>query len=509
MGWMRTIGCSGLVVTVGACVGCGPSHGGSADADEDVPASTDESGEHEESGDPEASSTEGDGSTTAGETGIEPPLGECSTVPGDHAASCTDADACPIVVDVEIVCNEDQFGTSGVRVAADDDSTLLVAGGDGSARVFEADDDGDVTTTPLPDAFARTAVHLGQAADGSVRLLADTTWNSAPGESAGVVMLSPDRAGWSTQEVWSSADDHTQIVDFALVDDVPHAWFPTPDVLSHAVRGDDGTWDLGVVDLVAGGGGWTRVSLVDGSSVAHDLVETGTDTRALVSRVEGQDVVWESTDVQRSFAQIRMPPSSGAGLPADPTTWIAALASDAGVRVAWGPGAGTALDLLDTAVPELPCGAALEPPNCDVECDYQATGLANPAEGFAIARTDDGTVWVAIAVAHYDQHWTYSESCPDEDSDCYCYGELDQDASSGETRLYRVAADGTSSALVLTVPTGVPDEGSLYEQGYAVDLRAWGDDLALGVQALVDPTQSLGPGAHRVRVLRIDTALLP
>jgi hypothetical protein len=522
MEWIRVgrggWGGSGVsVVVAGLCAaGCGSQGGAGSEADEDAQVSSSESGESgdtEAPGDTDATGSESDTTTTTdreseGDTEIEPPSGECSTAPGDHSASCPD-EACPIVVDVEIVCDEDRFGVSGVRVAADDDSTIAVAGGDNFAWMFDAAADGAVTTSPLPEGFASTALHLAQATDGSVRLLADTTTFASPGMfEGGVVMLAPDGDDWSEEDVWGSPEHYTRIVDFELVDDVPHAWFPTtpPEELSLGVRAEDGTWDVDVVELVADGGGWQRFTVVDGLSIPHDLVETGMGTRALTSRIDGQDVVWESSDVQRRFVQYRLPP--GAGLEADAATWSAAIVSEDGVRVVSGPGAGTAFDLPDTASPEHPCGWDLEPPNCDIECDYQATGQANEREGFAIARTDDGTLWVALAVIHYDQHWSYWEDCPEE-TDCYCNGSADADASTGELRLYRIGADGTSGELMLTVPTGVPATSDTFENGFAIDLRAWGDDLALGVKALTQPGQINGAGAHQVRLLRIDTALLP
>ncbi len=163
----------------------------------------------------------------------------------------------------------------------------------------------------------------------------------------------------------------------------------------------------------------------------------------------------------------------------------------------------TTIDVPSSAPPPFDC-TSLYDGGCPGPCHETAVGAEHGS--FALARTADGTGWLAYVVTHYDQqlHFTLATPCADPvgcDPEPRCNRWVDADATSYVLHLARVPAGGGLASDVISVPVASPVIASLdgLTGVRTLDVRGFGTNLAVGIET----TDSSGNVS--ARVLRIDT----
>ena len=171
------------------------------------------------------------------------------------------------------------------------------------------------------------------------------------------------------------------------------------------------------------------------------------------------------------------------------------------ILVLWTPsGVVGRSEVLGTSVLARKCEAqAVE--NCPEICYEDDEGVAPGA--FSLARTADGSVWIAYAYVTYDETWNF-ELVDDGAGGEVCEGGRSEDLSTAELFLTKVPTDGTVQRTAFTIEIEPPASDLLAESPNSVrslDLRAQGDHLALGL------VTQRGDEDPVVRVLSVDTSL--
>ncbi len=446
---------------------------------------------------------------TGGDAGTMPVA--CAWTPQTSNATCP-AGPCPIGLDEVLTCQDTEFAAPGLRVAPAPDATWLATSSTNDREVYRLTASGEERQDGVPAAYLRTTIALALAPDGTVHLGADTTLpvNTPQGLTyvGGVVHATRTAAGvWSSSEVYGNSDKYAPLVDLEVsAAGAPGLWIVTdaPDAYSLATPSAQGdAWTLTSAP-VPEAGAWNRFtrSAADGSTVslAIEAPPSGYQLHALVG---GAD-----RDVGSPF--------SGPGLwlmavtPAEAPTsssgplFAVALEAEDGIHVVGEPGSGPEVESLVPGTLPL-AGSCVAPGDltaCTGSCHSTGTGLEDGA--YALARTDDGNVWLAYVVTALDQ--TIDWSVQGDPGAGFCAGDVGKDSSQGTLHLVRVPADGSAPAEVLAMPIDRPGGqdafSDLNQSVRFVDARGFGTDLAVGVR-----TGWVG-GPFAVRVLRLDTTRL-
>jgi hypothetical protein len=437
-------------------------------------------------GDPTGADTDTD---TDGDSDTEQPVIDCDATPLDHAAACPEP--CPLTVDLEIRCGG-RLGDVAVSVAPAPDTTWLVADTFEASLLFRADALDAVRLDVLPNRLAARAVHAALDPAGKLHLLGDTSDTSF---KDGALTHFAESADWQPSEIFSVPGKEMYPIGFEVdADGKPHAWFTfEANKQQEAVADGQGGWIISAVPKL--GTHQQRESLTaDGRRViaAFDLAQALFDIDGVVREI-GDPI---DTDIPGGSSSLRIAAAPAPGdLMIDPPTAVAIHDEDDGLKVAWPKQADghVNVDLPDTAAPVVTCFATSNGPGtCPKEpCIEKSSGVEHQA--FALARTVDGTLWVAYVITHADRVIDFLEDCRDT---CECVRVITTDKTRGELRLFRLKTDGTPPQQVLALPMAAL---SYPYAGQAVDLRGFGDQLAFGARvggAEDDP---------RVHLLRVDT----
>ena len=446
----------------------------------------------ESTGEPMTSTTGDD--TTTGSTVVT-----CVASPQDHGAACPDP--CPITVDLEIGCDDDRFGIYGLRVAPAPDTTWLVTSSDDAALLFRADAVDAVRQDVAPEGFIDSGIVAALDPAGELHLVADAT--QQPDYEGGLLHVA-EADGWSPTLLFDPPSKYVDVLALEVSPEgTPMVWLETdpPDGHSLAVPDGQGGWQLDVAPSAG-------VSYRNYSLAANGL--------PVAAALNSKDMLWYVLDgVKRQLSdellsftipgvhyRLAYPPAPGA--PLDVPQVATALYDDDGLHVAWSlmDDGFEQVDFAGTQAPKLQCffewnGRGSCPKSA---CLESAIGVER--EAYSLARTGDGTLWLAVVTTTFDQTVVFTEMCRD-DFGCFCDRETTLDLTRGELRLIRVATDGTPPIEVFTLPIDDIDiEGTAGDGDTerVIDLRGFGDQLALGVM-----TRPPG-GAPAIRLLRIDTA---
>lgn len=280
-------------------------------------------------------------------------------------------------------------------------------------------------------------------------------------------------------------------------DGTPHVWFDTSKPFDSLAQPDgQGGWASILLDPA--GEAFRQYGLTAGGQRMTTAFDAETNT--VQYRVDGVQRTISDVLTQSSYPEYRLayPPAPGALL--DGPEVAVVIQDNQGMHVAWAlPKEGfVQVDLAGTDAPQKQCSVDWDGPgSCPQDvCIEQAKGIEPDA--YALARTADGALWLAMVVTQYEQYLTYTEVCED-DFGCYCDRTPTKDLTRGTLQLLRVPLDGTPPALALALQIADIDVSN---EPYMIDLRGFGDQLALGV--FTKP-----PGGERaVRLLRIDTGKL-
>lgn len=431
--------------------------------------------------------------TTDGETGH--PV-TCEVVAQDHAQACPQ-EPCLIAVDTEIRCDDAEFAAPGLRVTATPDAVWMVTSSSQDSIFHRLDGEGASRVT-LPANFARETILLATAPTGAVQAVAFTA-------DDGITHVG-EADGWEPSSVGG-----VELLDLEVaLDDTPLVWtLDGPGQYSRISR-VGGTWSAATAEAPAGVElehfGFTREGLPLAVGVRFDG-----DSSRFVSRVE---------DVERElgeplFSQVlayRLPPPTTPVQPLTPASVAAAVQASDGIFAVYQPNleyeGWIALHVVTTPVLSPMCQGAGAPP-CPGPCHDTAVGVEVGA--FAFARTTKGYGWLAYVTTHNDRTIVY-EPQDDPELGAYCQATVDSDQTTGVLHFYRVMFVGNTGWEEFTLPVAAPALSDLFYEGAAgiratpraVDLRSYGDSLALGLR-----TRGSDGAPFAVRVMRIETADLP
>jgi hypothetical protein len=423
------------------------------------------------------------------------------------------AGACPIVLDEELRCADDEFAAPGVRVAPASDATWLATSSTNDRMVYRLTAGAQERQDGVPHGFLRTTMSLALGADGAVHLGADTTVIDSSGAGGGITYsggasyAAYANGAWTSSLVAHNPQKYTPVLDLEVgADGVPRMWVvdDSPTGYSMATPGSGGTWALAdaAVSVPSNDGllqRWTLAS--DGSAVALAF-DGSNQLRALVGgtpRAVGTPVTTFSAP---DYAVTAAP---APGKPAA-RLFAVAIAHADGVHVV-GESAQAPETEVTVSMAKPGTASCVTPTSnaaCVGTCQERSSGME--ARAFALAWTDDGVAWLVYVVTAFDQVIAYG---PQGDPGAqFCVGNVSTDASKGTLHVVRVALDGSASKEVLTMPVDRP--GSVdafqplgdYDDPRFVDARGFGKDLAIGVR-----TGWVG-SANAVRVVRLDTTKL-
>lgn len=478
----------GIVLILAACAPkpgdpaadtTGRSTGESSDAATDPPAST------------TSPPTTGAPDTTGGDpTTGHTPTGNCIDIQQTHDAC---PDPCPLTVDVEIRCDDPEFGAFGLRVAADPDAVWLAAAGD-LAAYFHAATPTATTRVALPAELARRALHLAAVPSGELFLAAE------PGNSGDIVLASAD-FGWQTSPVTTQ---HS-LIDFE-VDDAGHLHLWTRDWIfdiegfSEILHTGDAVQEFFAQPpfmAVMPHFGLTR----EGATVGVGILDEE-DGYQLASLIVDQMQEFGAASPHHEYRLA--PPANPVAPQIGPAFVLAQLRND-GLHAEWQAEAGPLVP--DTASLQPMCPLILsQEKSCPGPCHDTAVGVEDGA--FMVARTGDGRGWLAHLTTHLDHRVKYTHMVVDVLGE-HCAGAVDEDHDAGVLHLYELAFDGSAPQERLALPISAPMVRDLYDFQIirtgpdlrSLDLRSFGSSLAIGLR-----TRDTATGELAARLLRFETA---
>lgn len=443
-------------------------------------------------------------STTSSESesDTEAPPVICMVTPMEHLEACP-GEPCPIVADVELRCDDDEVAAPGIRVAATADDTWLVTASSNQRvllRVGEDRGDGGEVVDVLPPAFDRETILLAADPFGELHAMADLT--QPPTYVDGLTHVG-SADGWAPSLVFD-APKYVPVLDLEVdLGGTPHLWFigDAPDQLNLATRQGKGPWQIELAPVPAGVD-WTHYTLTSaGARVSAGFREEGPGWQ-LKTLIAGDEAALGDPVVDLFPWVYRLTPAPIPEAPAGPP-FAAAIQHLDGVRVAWPEGQGyTEVLIPGTELLAVTCDGTWNE-GCPGPCHEVGEGLEEGA--LALARAGDDA-WLVVLRTRLDLMVTYKEQC-DREIGCWCSGQVESDASYGVLSVVRVPFAG-APAEALAQPIASIALWDLFsgwdDTPRGIDARAFGEHLAVAVR-----TEDAIGGPHAVRVLRIDTSLLP
>lgn len=440
--------------------------------------------------------------SSASETGTSdygPPAPEdveCVGVPIADEPQCG-AGSCPALVHLEITCNDWALADAGPRVAADDEHTWLIMSTLMTSVAMTGDAEGAQMVGTLPPSTGDGPWSLAQGDDGAL-WIASFGGDDQRHPDRSLYLLEHDDGQW-IEHTPLSQEDGRAFNSMDLVDGQPRLWVDSweHEEISAHTRTADGTW--------------VRASWPKPAPLDDDHYGTTADGELLALGVERADNGENEVRHYQGDAFVAISDSLSNGnstrLSVVPDALVPALDGSRnpmvahnwtrGAFVLWGvDGFPTSIPIGSTSVPSCRSAGA-----CDLTCTD--TGPITDHGTLAVARTDDGTTWIAHGLRLENSTWSFTWEL-DEFDNWNCVPRLVSDDSSGELQLFRANSADDEPELVMRLPLDLPPtaEGSM-PHSTAIDMRAWGDELAIGVR-LAGPSG----GDERMRLLRVDTTQL-
>jgi hypothetical protein len=414
------------------------------------------------------------------------------------------AGACPIALDQELRCDDDEFAAPGVRVAPAPDATWLATSSSNDRQVYRIAGGKAEKQDGVPKEYLRTMIALALGPDGAVHLASDTT--SQPDYKGGVVYSSYAAGAWTSSVAFDNPEKYTSVLDLEMTkDNTPLLWVLTdaPNTYSLLTPKPAGGWAVAAAP-VPEAGAWNRFTRgSDGSIVSLAFKQTaggGEQLHALVGAAD-RSIGAPSSDFSAPDYVLAAAPAPGA--PNELLFTLAMLYGD-GIHVF---GESASAPEKEVTIPGIKAPVATchppDPMSCTgATCHETAVGLERGS--FALAWTDEGVAYLAYVITSFDQDITYSLQGDPGIEDCW--GNVASDKSTATLHLVRVAFDGSAPKEVLTMPVDRPGGSDAFSDLNSsvrvLDARAFGHDLAIGLR-----TGWVGQ-PHAVRLLRLDTSAL-
>lgn len=403
----------------------------------------------------------------------EPPAeGEptCEVVPGDHSAAVCVTGVCPITTDVVLSCDR-EFTQLGVRVAAGEADAHLLSSNEDRAMLLSASGQQGTLESTLPVDSLRQAALLDRGADGRLYVAAS--------HQEGRTVLRHEGDGWKLISSSSPDDDDEQASfrDLESAGDFVHAWYDRDgDWPAHVVYHISSAQALGGRDYPITPGSWTHWTLDHaGSSVSLSMAERAEGWQLGVWRSDPEvpsgyeSVIGAPVVACSPLAYRPVPPSKPSAPVAAVPSYSVVIQHPDGLRIAWpDPSASESyveLDVPGTGLAALACASDLE----------GGRGLA--IDGFGVAQTDDGRLWIA---------WVDAQAC-----------------EPGQDQILHIASfdfesELPSERLELAIAPLAPPQPD--HNARMLHVRAWATQLVIGLRQQGDQ----GPAV--ARLIQIDTA---
>lgn len=451
----------------------------------------------------------------AGVSGGEPPIGprpyegsqKHFAADGDHHDATCSSGECPFVSDVVVGSVYPALGSNGVWVAALPKGVVMFTSAEDEALVIKATaDGGSVERVATPTAF----YGLVQLQDGKVFL--------ASGDS---IWFDYENSVWDSEVVTTSTESLYGPHDFAIAaDDTMWIWYSrelTQDYVSFARRmGPFGGWHEEVGGS-ANPGTWAQWTLDRaGNPVSLAYAFNGLEA-SLVANVGGVDTVMgRASPLEDALPHLPIKPAVPAASAGPDYAMI--IQTIPGLSIAW-PDAAASGGSLQHDVPATPklmyteCDASPHASLCAEDCVDTKEGI----ETFAATQTSDGDVWLLMAVAERSFLFDYgapSISCDVSSSECRCSVEMSMRDVSTTLRLVRFDFESQALSEVLSMPVPPLNDDLWGPSGRSMrilDMRAFGDRLAIGLRVLVEePVVDDDPMTpdifSQVRLIELDTS---
>ncbi|MEO7330329.1 MAG: hypothetical protein ABI193_17265 [Minicystis sp.] len=445
----------------------------------------------------------GSGGSGGGGTGGQKPVA-CTWTAKTSNAVCA-AGACPITIDQELRCDDDEFAAPGVRVAPAPDATWLATSSGHARQVYRIAGGKSEKQDSVPESFQRTSIALTLGNDGAVHLASDTT--TQPDYKGGVVYASYVGGAWTTSVAFDNPEKYTSVLDLEMAkDNTPLLWVLTdaPDTYSLLTPDPAGGWKVAPA-AVPEAGAWNRFTRAsDGSIVSLAFKQNASNGEQLHALVGATDraIGAPSNDFSAPDYVIAAPPAPGS--PSELLFALAMAYDNDGIHVF---GESKSAPEREVILPGIKAPVSTcqnpDPMNCTgATCHETAVGMERGS--FSLAWTDEGIAYLAYVITTYDQELTYSLQGDPGIEDCWA--NVASDKSTATLHLVRVAFDGSMPKEVLAMPVDRPGGGDAFSDLNSsvrvLDARAFGHDLAIGLRTgwITDP--------HAVRVLRLDTSML-
>lgn len=319
---------------------------------------------------------------------------------------------------------------------------------------------------------------------------------------------------WTSERVYANPPGSTFVDAFEIAQDnqlylwasggvIDVAWLMTKKPAATSWTGSSGGgalfWDRG----------YTVIN--DGSPVTLGVVRPNSGALGdLYVELAGENIELSRGLIPHSTFRVTHapPPSSDASVGPDLATVTQA---SSGLSVAWLTPDGVAhVDLPGTTFtpsPEESIFVGVKDPVCASSSRYVAAGVA--LDEYNIARTSDGSIWVAYIYTKYDVQHHYEASCTvcSDDNCCRCDRVIEQDASRASLHLLRIDTITATAREVLVLPMAPLQVRAYFLKSWRdprmFDMRGFGKNLAIGLR-----TRSKTVARPNVRVLRIDTSTL-
>lgn len=424
-------------------------------------------------------------------------IGACVAGEPDRPIVCPD-DACLVIFDSELACDDPLLAASGVDVVAPGSRTFFTTT-EGRTRLYEVVGGAPSVVEGFElDAPGGAAVRLTHDGLGALYVVGDETdADRAYAEGLVLVSGSPED-GFERATVFDLPDRYTRLVSMETADGRPHVWFDSdPEVgeVSLAVPDGGGGFDLEVAPWPGDHG--LRAFVATPSPVAIGLEQTRGGLQIVALDSGSENPLGAPIYAGSGWSFRAIPPYHESAAHQGPP-YGALVQEPAGTRIA-------VLELFggDVALP------GLEPPSrvcadsvivrevdgCPAPCHEDAEGVE--LLGASAVLTWLGSFVVAAVRVTYDHDVVYeSVGC---DAACACAGERTNDRGTAELLILRHDAGTRETSVLLRTPFSPLAFGGFA----AFDQNARILDLAVTESDVALVARVAGPEGPAVRVARI------
>jgi hypothetical protein len=426
----------------------------------------------------------------------------CPEIPNPEPLDCEgctitagDRPSCLVLRHAVIECDSFWSFPGGIRVAVDERGAMLSANDGYVPRLVYAGADGYAIEL-LPPEFVRAFTLVSQDLQGTLgfALSENEAEPASLGMREGVALRLATRSGEGWAFELLPTQDTLNLLAFELdAAGAPRVW-TTPSSSWAPQRLTRTAADEWSVEPITASGHSPQFGLgADETELIYGYRELDACVWQLGVEFSGGEASFGPA-VQHRRHYVPLPPARPSST--DPRALALALLGDHESRSLRLLGSDCFEVVIPGTQPLLP-SCAPPPGSCPKSCHETGEGVVE--QGFAGARASDGSVWVGWVRRQLDHGVIYGQECdePGDPSACACVVTDEVEDQSRDTlHLARVADGQVDELLTLEIPRLASRPTAIGEVTRSIDMRAFGDRLALGLQSDVEPRQ--------LRLLEID-----